>query len=385
MAVPDMVPIHGCPDGQQGQGPSTSSTSDPRAIHTLHDPQVPRESGYQGIIGQSLSVPIGGFGTHGRIPQSMAHLGNTLQLLGATDHRDSTPQRHAPTFTGSRASAAIDQQLVRLRLLNSSNTCYINATVFAWLHAVQRLSCNDRQAYGSKIQAWRDVSMSRRPVHVHTLASWRSILAGWRDLRRQQDASEFLEHWVAVGRPQAVSGTWEARVENQQLIEIRHHSSTDVALSLDLQQSRDSQNLQHLILSWHTQNLGIQTLKNPPLILMIRLSRFQMLSNGTSKVTAPVIIEPGVNVPVFDDDTLHCTNVPYDVISVILHAGHSPDAGHYTTRLLTASAGSIEPAQWSTDDARPAKLIARDIRQDHNLSQQAYILLLGRGTATHVQ
>ena len=315
----------------------------------------------------------------------MAHLGNTLQLLGATDHSDSTPQRHSPTFTGSRASAEIDQQLVGLRLLNSRKTCYINATVFAWLHVIQRLSRNDRQAYGSKTQAWRDVSMSRRPVHLHTLASWRSILAGWRDLHRQQDASEFLEHSVAVGRPQAVSGTWEARVENQQLIEIRHHSSTDVALRLDLEQSRDSQSLQHLILLWHTQNLGIQALKNPPLILMIRLSKFQRLSNSTSKVTTPVIIEPRVNLPVFDDDALHCTNVPYDFISVILRAGHSPDAGHYTTRLLTEPAGSISTAQWSTDDARPAKLIARDIRQDHNLSQQAYILLLGRGTAAHVQ
>ena len=312
----------------------------------------------------------------------MARLGNTLQLLGATDHRDSNPQRHAPTFTGSRASAEIDQQLVRLRLLNSSNTCYINATVFAWLHVIQRLSCNDRQAYGSKVQAWRDVSMFRRPVHVHTLASWRSILA---DLRRRQDASEFLEHWVAVGRPQAVSGTWEARVANQQLIEIRHHSSTDVALSLDLEHSRDSQSLQHLIFSWHTQNLGVQALKNPPLILMIRLSRFQRLSSGASKVTTPVIIEPRVNVPVLDDDALHCANVPFDVISVILHAGHSPDAGQYTSSLLTEPAGSISTAQWSTDDARPAKLIARDIRQGHNLSQQAYILLLGRGTATHMQ
>ena len=395
MAMPNMVPIHGRPDGQQRQGPSTSSASDPgtqgdhsAAIRALYDSQVSRESGHQGVIRQGLSIPVGGFGTHGRISQSMARLGNTLQLLGATDHRDSTPQRQAPTLTGSRACAEIDQQLVRLRLLNSSNTCYINATVLAWLHAIQRLSCNDRQAYGSKTQAWRDVSLCRRAVRVHTLASWRGILAGWRDLRRQQDASEFLEHWVAVGRPQAVTGTWEARVENQQLIEIRHHSSTDVALSLDLERSRDSQSLQHLIFSWHTQNLGIQALKNPPLILMIRLSRFQRLFNSASKVTTPVIIEPRVNIPVFDDDALHCTNTPYDVVSVILRdlrAGHSPHAGHYTARLLTEPAGSISTAPWSTDDARPAMLIARDIRQDHNLSQQAYILLLGRGTAAHRQ
>ena len=158
-------------------------------------------------------------------------------------------------------------------------------------------------------------------------------------------------------------------MENHQLIEIRHHSSTDVALSLDLEQSCDPQSLQHLILIWHTQCLGTQALKNPPLILMIRLSRFQRLLNHTHKVATPVIIEPRVSVPLFDDDTLHCTNVPYDVISVILHAGHSPDAGHYT----------------STDDARPAKLSTREVTQDHNLSQQSYVLLLGSGATAHVQ
>ena len=217
IAISDMVPIHGCTYGQQGQDPSAPSASDSgaqgdhsAAVHTVYDPQVPREQGHQGILGQSLSVPIGGLGPYGGLAQSMAHLGNTLQLLGATDHRDPASQRHAPTLTGSRACAEIDQQLMRLRLLSSSNTCYINATVFAWLRVSQRLECNDRQAYGSKTQAWRHVSQSRRPTHVHTLNSWRSIFAGWQDLHRQQDASEFLEHWVAVGRPQAVTGAWEA-------------------------------------------------------------------------------------------------------------------------------------------------------------------------------
>ena len=274
---------------------------------------------------------------------------------------------------------------MRLRLLNSSNTCYMNATIIAWLHAVNRLSCNDRQAYGSSMQAWRDVAQSLRPIHVHALASWRSILAGWRDLHRQQDASEFLEHWVAVGRPQAVVGTWEARIENQRLIEVRHHSSTDVALSLDLEQSHLPHSLQHLIFTWHTQQLGIQALKNPPIILMVRLSRFRQVQNQVQKVTASVTIEPRVNLPVFDDDTLQCTNIPYHAWSVILHAGNSPNAGHYTSRLLTATADGASGAQWSTDDARPAKLVMRDVTQDQNVSQQSYILLLGRGSSTHEQ
>ncbi|CAE7708298.1 unnamed protein product [Symbiodinium pilosum] len=87
------------------------------------------------------------------------------------------------------------------------------------------------------------------------------------------------------------------------------------------------------------------------------------VQNQMQKVTTPVIIEPRVNIPVFDDDTLQCTNVAYNVWSVILHAGHSPHAGHYTSRLLTATADGASGAQWSTDDARPAKLIMREVMQ----------------------
>ena len=331
MAVPDVVAVNGRPGSQPRQGPSTHPADSegaqgdhPVAVCAVHDPQVPREQSHERNLGQSVGLSARGIGSHGGLAQSMARLGDTLQLLGATDHWNPASQRFTPPLTSSGARAEIDQQLVRLRLLNSSNTCYMNAAVVAWLHITNRLKCSDRQADGSRMQPWRDIMQSLRPLHVHTLASWRNILAGWRDLHRQQDASEFLEYWVAVGRPQAVVGTWEARIENQQLIKIRHHSPTDVALDLDLEQSHTPQSLQQLIFAWHTQQLGIQALQNPPVILMIRLSRFRQVQGQMQKVTTPVIITPRVNIPVFDDDTLQCTNVPYHVWSVILHAGHSP-------------------------------------------------------------
>ena len=70
--------------------------------------------------------------------------------IGAADHRHPTSKRFISPLTGSRARAEIDQQLVRLRPLNSSSTCYMNATILAWIHATNRLACNDRLAYGSK-------------------------------------------------------------------------------------------------------------------------------------------------------------------------------------------------------------------------------------------
>ena len=175
-------------------------------VCAVHGSQVSREQSHEGNLGQGVGISIGGVGSHGGLAQSMARLGDTLQLLGATDQRHPTSQGFTTPLTSGGTRAEIDQQLMRLRLLNSSNTCYMSATIIAWLHAVNRLSCNDRQAYGSRMQAWRDVAQSLRPIHVHAPASWRSILAGWRDLHRQQDASELGSRRSAPGGGWNVGG-----------------------------------------------------------------------------------------------------------------------------------------------------------------------------------
>ena len=69
--------------------------------------------------------------------------------------------------------------------------------------------------------------------------------------------------------------------------------------------------------------------------------------------------------------------IRYDVLSVILHAAPTPTAGHYTTRLFVTGDRSL--AQWTTDDARPAILMSRDVQHDNQLSQQCYVLILCRG------
>ena len=85
----------------------------------------------------------------------------------------------------------------------------MNAMAVAWLrlHAISCLGCTEHVAYGPKPQARRDVLFStRRPLHIHKLNSWRSVLAGWCPIHQLQDAGEMLEHWVGVGRPQVVAG-----------------------------------------------------------------------------------------------------------------------------------------------------------------------------------
>ena len=111
-----------------------------------------------------------------------------------------------------------------------------------------------------------------RPTHVHTVASWRAILTGWNQLHRQHDAGEMLDHWVEVGRRQAVAGRWEARIEQQSLIEIRHGVVTHTAVTLDIPHADELTTLQQLVLLWHMQQLGIQAFTDPPKILILRMS-----------------------------------------------------------------------------------------------------------------
>ena len=127
--------------------------------------------------------------------------------------------------------------------------------------------------------------------------------------------------------------------------------------------------------TWHTQQLGVQALSDPPKVLILRISRFERSGGAIRKGTTPVQVSTVLQAPW----RLQCSYTPYHVLSVTLRSGPAPNAGHYTTRLLRT--GDQHVAQWSTDDARPAKLVHRDAKHDHHLSQQCYILILCRGDA----
>ena len=141
------------------------------------------------------------------MPDRLDHAGEALRIRRATDDRNSAAQRQPQTVTSSsRDYSEIHQRIFQLKLLNSACVCYLNSTVISWQHAFSCTCCMEQEVFGSKkVQAWRDVLYSTRSTHVRTLASWRSILTGWNQLHRQDDAGEMREHWDAVGQPQVVA------------------------------------------------------------------------------------------------------------------------------------------------------------------------------------
>ena len=160
------------------------------------------------------------------LPGCAVGLGEAQRPLSASIDGHPAETRFTSTVTSRGCSSKALSRIRQLKLLNSNNTCYLNAFVLSWLHAITQTGCTEYAAFGSRSQAWRDVLYSGKPLHVHALPSWQGILEGWPDVHCQHDAGEMLEHWVAAGRPQVVNGRWEARIAEGVLVEIRHYAAT---------------------------------------------------------------------------------------------------------------------------------------------------------------
>ena len=247
MAVPDMESILGSP-GCGRKGPTTEQRcggnvvqGDPLLGEPLHGQPFPCEWWAQGDEQQGGSLSVADLQQDSRLPGCQ----DVWQVLEKTQGPLSAPidwhpdeARLAPTITSRGCSSEALLRICQLKLLNSNNTCYLNAFVLSWLHAITRTGCTEHAAFGCRAQAWRDVLYSGKAIHVHALPSWQGILEGWTEVHRQHDAGEMLEHWVAAGRLQVVSGRWEARIAERGLVQIRHYAESSSPINVFMNLSR---------------------------------------------------------------------------------------------------------------------------------------------------
>ena len=292
---------------------------------------------------------------------------------GSAGHRTPASEGHAQAVTGCRASPASIGRLLLIRLLNSSNTCYMNASIRAWLYAVSHMQAADILKYGQHEQAWRDVYHVHRPTHVHSLPSWRPLLRNWAQLHRQHDAGEFLEHILGICQPQVLQGRWESRIVSvEDGTESRGSNVTQRAIILDL--SNPS------ITGIMVTRICRHALTSPEL----RISRFRAGPMGaTIKLHTRVAIPMKVQIPAFMHRTLgaECSHHSYTVVACILHCGATADAGHYTVRYLNHMSpreAPEAPYQWIADDSKPAQSLRIRPNNDVVLGQQCYLALLCR-------
>ena len=239
--------------------------------------------------------------------------------------------------------------------------------------------------FGTQEQAWRDLYNARKPLHVHALRSWRPLLRNWPNLHQQQDACEFLEHLLGVGRPPVLQGRWESRiVSDADGTETREQHHTHKSITLNFPDPNHPTTLQSLIDHWHNGGTYLQACTHPSRVLLLRLSRFQSSeAHGTIKVHTRVDIPTSVNVPCFSDPRHgeDCRSIPYLVVACVLHCGATIHAGHYTVRYinhLPPRTAPHAPPQWRADDSKPIEHIRTSVPHDSILGQQSYLVLLCR-------
>ena len=394
LVLPEVVAGVGEPGGRRGEAPASTreasgSTTTPSTHHhaALHDTQIPRHTPPSRHHDRGHGFPAGHLQSHEGPPNSMGDTGGIDRPVGHAGHRPPTKEGHAQAVTGCRACPTGAGRILLIRLLNSSNTCYLNASVRAWLFAVSHLQVADILKYGAQEQAWRDVYHARRPIHVHALSSWRPLLCNWANLHQQHDACEFLEHLLGAGRPQVLQGKWESRIVSEvEGTETRGQHNTQRSITLDLADPYATTNLQALVDHWHTGGTYVQACTHPPRILLLRISRFLDTDAGeTVKLHTRVTIPTAIQIPCYCDphQGAACTYVTYLVTACVLHRGSTIHGGHYTTRFLNHLPPRVAPQappQWHADDSKPIEHVNIAVTHDSVLSQQCYLVLLCRTT-----
>ena len=118
----------------------------------LHDTSIPRNQAPHGQHDRNHHLSTRCLQPHRRTSESVGVPGDNDGPDGVTSHWPSAPTRLAQAITGCRACATSISRLLLIKLLNSSNTCYINASVRAWLYAVSHLQVADILKYGTGVE-----------------------------------------------------------------------------------------------------------------------------------------------------------------------------------------------------------------------------------------
>ena len=337
-----VVPCTREPGGGRSPGPSATHQAyrgdhgSAAVAHAApHDTSVSCHQAPHGEHDRHCDLPAGYLQPHLRTPASMGMPRGIDRPHGSAGHRAPASEGHAQTVTGCRASPTSIGRLLLIRLLNSSNTCYMNASIRAWLFAVSHMQVADILKYGQ--------------------------------------------------HEQVLQGRWESRIVSvEDGTESRGSHVTQRAITLDLPNPDGPTNLQALINHWHNGDTYLQACTHLPRILVLRLCRFKAgLAGATIKLHTRVDIPMQVQVPAFMHRTLgaDCTHHSYTVVACILHNGATADAGHYIVRYLNhmhPNDAPDAPHQWIADDSKPTQSLRIQPNNDVVLGQQCYLALLCR-------
>ena len=146
MVLPEMAPCtrepgrgrdKGPAEARQADGDNAGSAAPDHAA--LHGPPFPRDQAPD----RDHHVPARCVQQNPWAPKGMGVPGNDDRPDSSSSHRTTAQTRFSQAVTGCGACATSIGRLLLIKLLNSSNTCYINASARAWLYTVSHLQVAD--------------------------------------------------------------------------------------------------------------------------------------------------------------------------------------------------------------------------------------------------
>ena len=215
--------------------------------------------------------------------QHTTPLGRAFGLRPAADDVDSSeraraagdrPVREPPTAecfppAGVHVGAAPRLEgpwLTELRLQNPSNSCFMNATVLALLHAAQGASWQGR-ALRSLYEIAMQAVASSSSVSLSSQLIMRAMLPAWAFDGRQHDAAEFA--LSLLGGMDLTFGCWESRTFEEEQLVVPHQGVQPIVLAV----YGAEPTLELLIRRWHRQEY-LHALVDVPGVLLLQIARY---------------------------------------------------------------------------------------------------------------
>ena len=175
---------------------------------------------------------------------------------------------------------------------------------------------------------------ARGVIHMWSNPFWRAQMGKWRNPHMQHDVAEFLNHVLSrlPFTKNRLATSWQARSQGQDWRVQDLGCSTSVVLPPGVEEDASSlrkQAVQDMINAWHRQ-VDVHALVCWPSAIILQAGRFDFDADQNHAIKSRYELWPStqISVPRFaHDQTVHWKQ--YQLCSVIMHVGDSPDSGHY--------------------------------------------------------
>eukprot|EP00438_Fugacium_kawagutii_P030328 Skav223211 [mRNA] locus=scaffold2231:6851:12852:- [translate_table: standard] len=229
--------------------------------------------------------------------------------------------------------------LQRMSWKNEDTSCYINASVAAWVWAlISAVNLSECQ-WGRGFEQLAQELLATHTFNVRQSHWFEHLLQDWPRFQ-EADAAEFTHHLLLGVRSTAVHLHWERRCEktfNSAATTVEDKNEGYELLRIQLQQFErhvHDVTLQTLINAWHETD-GMRTALRPGAKLTcLLIDRFYELEGKIHKSKARVAFGQTCYLPVFRKDTgLLVEFRPFRVMAVVMHSGPGGHGGHYKAML----------------------------------------------------